>query len=104
MIRIISIARNSKNSEKTLERILRDRVKTSGGLALKFTPMGFAGMPDRIILLPGGRAAFAELKSTGEKPKPVQVSRIEWLRRLGFKVAVIDSFDNLNQFLEEISR
>ena len=41
-------------------------VKEHGGIALKFTSPGFDGMPDRLILLPNGKMAFAELKSLGK--------------------------------------
>lgn len=48
--------------EKDIERKLRDKVKAHGGLCLKWVCPGWAGVPDRIILLPGGRVIFAELK------------------------------------------
>ena len=49
--------------EKTIEKKLADAVKGRGGLAPKFTSPGFDGMPDRIVLLPGGRMAFVEVKA-----------------------------------------
>ena len=44
--------------EKTIEKKLADAVKARGGLVPKFTSLGFDGMPDRIVLMPGGRMAF----------------------------------------------
>ena len=43
--------------EKVIERKLRDGVKKLGGGAqcLKFESPGTSGVPDRLILLPGGR-------------------------------------------------
>ncbi len=52
--------------EKDIESYLRKRVKAAGGLALKLVCPGCTGVPDRLILLPGGRAYFAETKDTGE--------------------------------------
>ena len=52
-----------KKSESAIEGRLRDRVKLLGGRCLKFVSPGQNGVPDRIILLPGGRVVFAELKA-----------------------------------------
>ena len=54
--------------EKQIERKLREQARLRGGLALKFTSPGFDGVPDRLLLFSGGRAAFAEIKTTGNKP------------------------------------
>ncbi|MDR1705185.1 MAG: VRR-NUC domain-containing protein [Clostridiales bacterium] len=89
-------------SEKALERKLREAVKKAGGLAVKLTPVGLTGMPDRLILLPGGRVAFAEIKSAGKKPTALQQTRIAALRVLGFTAAVIDGEERLKGFLEEL--
>ena len=43
-----------KMREKTIEKKLIQAVKVAGGIAPKFTSPGFDGMPDRIVLLPGG--------------------------------------------------
>lgn len=56
-------------NEKLLERKLREEVKKLGGIALKFTSPFYTGMPDRIILMPGAKTRFVELKSPGKKPK-----------------------------------
>ena len=52
--------------EKTIEKKLTTAVKKAGGIAPKFVSPSFAGMPDRLILLPNGKFAFAELKAPGE--------------------------------------
>lgn len=77
--------------EKTVEAYLRDRVKAAGGLALKLVCPGWTGVPDRLILLPGGRVYFAETKDFGKKPKLRQRYVHERLRSLGFWVFVPDS-------------
>jgi hypothetical protein len=40
--------------EKTIEKKLVNTVKSMGGIAPKFVSPGFDGMPDRLVLLPGG--------------------------------------------------
>ena len=59
-------------NEKLIERKLREGVKALGGLALKFSSPYHRGVPDRIVLMPGGRMYFVELKTTGKKPTLLQ--------------------------------
>ena len=89
-------------NEKQIENKLVLAVKKLGGIAPKFVSPGFAGMPDRLILLPDGHIAFAELKAPGKKPRSLQLSRHRLLEGLGFKVYVIDSTDQIEQILTEI--
>ena len=91
----------NKDSEKTLERALVEKIRQLGGICLKLQGNMYAGMPDRLILLPGGKAIFVELKSEGIKPRKLQLIRHEELRALGFKVFVIDTHEKLTQFLNE---
>lgn len=88
--------------ERTIEQKLAARVKAMGGIAPKFTSPGFDGMPDRLVLLPGGRMGFVELKAPGKKPRTLQLARHRLLRRLGFKVYVIDEINQIDSVLEEI--
>lgn len=88
--------------EKDIERKLMMRVKGAGGLALKFISPNFVGVPDRIILMPNGKVAFAELKAKSKKPRPIQIRRIEQLRKLGFKVYVIDNTQMIGDVIDEI--
>ena len=89
--------------EKDLERKLVKAVRDSGGLALKFVSPGMAGVPDRLLLFPGGRAAFAEVKAPGEKPRPLQVHRMDQLGFLGFRSYVVDSEEKIGEMIREIS-
>ena len=58
--------------EKSIESRLAAEVRRRGGLAPKFVSPGLDGVPDRLILLPGGKIAFAELKSPGKTLRPLQ--------------------------------
>ena len=88
--------------EKAIEKKLVQAVKTSDGIAPKFMSPSFAGMPDRIVLLPGGHIGFVEVKAPGEKPRPLQLARHGLLRRLGFKVYVLDDEQQIGGILGEI--
>ena len=77
--------------EKTIETKLVQAVRAKGGLAPKFTSPGFDGVPDRLILLPGGKVAFIELKAPGKTLRPLQVRRKRQLEALGFSVYCINS-------------
>ena len=72
--------------EKTIESKFKKAVEATGARCLKFVSPGFVGVPDRIILLPGGTVFFAELKA----PKKTERKRQEYvqgiLRNMGFTV------------------
>jgi len=88
--------------EKQIEKRLCDKVKACGGIALKFSSPGMAGVPDRIVLLPNGEIYFVELKRLREKMRPLQVKRKRQLEALGFKVYCIASIEGLESFLREV--
>ena len=88
--------------EKIIEQKLVKAAKDMGGISPKFTSPGFDGMPDRLVLLPGGHMAFVEVKALGEKPRPLQLARHKLLRGLGFKVYVLDDEQQIGGLLDEI--
>lgn len=88
--------------EKAIEKKLALEVKAVGGIAPKFTSPGFDGMPDRIILLPGGHMGFVEVKAPGEKPRPLQLARHRILQGLDFRVYVLDDERQIGGILDEI--
>ena len=88
--------------EKIIEQHLVKAVKNSGGIAPKMVSPGFDGMPDRLVLLPRGKIGFVEVKAPGKEPRPLQVARHGLLRRLGFKVYVLDTPEQIGGILDEI--
>lgn len=88
--------------EKIIEQLLVKAVKNSGGIAPKLVSPGFDGMPDRLVLLPGGKIGFVEVKAPGKEPRTLQVARHGLLRRLGFKVYVLDAPEQIGGILDEI--
>lgn len=80
--------------EKDIESKLRLAVQGlgRGALCLKLECPGYTGVPDRIILLPGGSVVFAETKQPGKKERRRQLYVHKVLRDLGFTVfATVDS-------------
>ena len=88
--------------EKIIEQKFRAAVRAVGGVAVKFVSPGLDGMPDRLALLPGGKMAFVEVKAPGKKPRPLQEARHRMLRRLGFKVYVLDDEGQIGGIVDEI--
>ncbi len=88
--------------ERVIESRLRQEAKKRGGMALKFVSPGMNGVPDRIVLLPGGKMAFVELKAPGKVPRAMQEKRMGQLRKLGFLVYMLDGTERIGGILDEI--
>jgi len=88
--------------EKEIEMQLMKAVKKMGGRAVKFMSPGFDGMPDRLVLLPGGKCGFVEVKAPGKKMRALQVVRHEMLKELGFKVYVLDAIGQIEEIINDI--
>lgn len=85
--------------ERAVEEHLVGRVKAAGGMALKWVSPSLVGVPDRIVLLPGGRVFFVEVKRPGGKTRPIQDRVIGMIRRLGVEVHVVDSKEGVDALL-----
>lgn len=88
--------------EKTIEKALVQAVRKKGGMCPKLVSPGTDGMPDRIVLLDGGKMGFVEVKAPGRKPRSLQDLRHRQLRDLGFKVFVLDELEGISGILGEI--
>lgn len=88
--------------EKDIERKLVVEAKKRGCIPVKLLSANYNGLPDRLILSPGERCAFIELKAPGKKPRKLQLKRHEELHALGFKVYVVDGIEQIGGVLDEI--
>ena len=70
---------------------------------MKLVSQGNNGVPDRLVLLPGGRCVFVELKRPKYgKLSPVQVAQQNSLTSLGFDVRVISNTEGVDAFIREV--
>ncbi len=88
--------------ESDIEKRLVSAVKAAGGEAIKMSAGG--GLPDRLLLFPGGRCCFVEVKAPGEKPRLLQQLRHEELRSLGFGVHVVDDPSQIPGIVEKYTK
>ena len=87
-------------SEKAVEKYLRDEVRRLGGRSYKWVSPGCSGVPDRIVVKPGGGVFFVETKSEGKTSTPQQKKRQSELTAMGCAVyAEIDTKDKVSEVL-----
>lgn len=94
--------KGTRMREKFIERKLVEAVRAMEGIAPKLIAPGMSGMPDRIVLLPGGKLAFVEVKAPGAQSRPLQQRRHEQLRQLGFQIFVLDGPEMIGGMLDAI--
>ncbi len=90
--------------ESTIEARLVREVKKRGGLCYKFTSPGNPGVPDRIVILPGGITVYVELKTEIGRLAKIQKWQIEELRRRGAAVRVLKGMEQVMEFLGEVDK
>jgi hypothetical protein len=96
--------------ERDVEDYLLAQVKALGGETRKVKWLDRDGAPDRLVMLPEiasrGPAGtipaerfLVELKAPGKKPTATQLREHERLRKFGWRVEVVDSFERVNEVL-----
>lgn len=88
--------------ESEVERQFVDAVRAAGGQALKFTSQSMNGVPDRLVLLLGGKCAFVELKAPGKQMHLLQRKRRQQLEALGFPVFCVDRPEQIQPALDAL--
>lgn len=88
--------------EAALEKKLKKRIEDKGGLCLKWVSPGCTGVPDRIVLLPGGRVIFVEVKRPGVKDgrTPRQKRVAGQLEELGLTVIRMSSMEDIEEVMK----
>lgn len=94
---------DKNNSEKYLEKKLVSELKKYKSCkCLKYTSHNVVGYPDRLILLPGGRCIWVEIKSKGRTLSEIQKVRVKELRDMGHTVCVVDDEETLGEVIQKI--
>lgn len=86
-----------RHLEHHIESRLCERVKALGGIPYKFTSPQRRSVPDRMCAMPGGRIVFVECKAPGKKPTEKQLLEHARLRKLGFCVEVVDTYERVHE-------
>ena len=85
--------------ERDVEAHLVKRVRELGGEIRKVSWVGRVNAPDRLVMLPGRRAVWVELKAPGKRPTAQQIREHNRLRRLGELVEVVDTLEGVEDLL-----
>lgn len=88
--------------ERVIEQYLVKKAKDAGGRAYKFVSPGNSGVPDRIVMLPGGCIVFTELKAPGEKSTSLQANQQRFIGSMSLPVRVIDSKEGVDELIRRM--
>ena len=88
--------------EKDIEARLKRGVERAGGLCLKWVSPGCTGVMDRIVLLPGSRVIFVELKKPGGRLSERQKLMRDKMKRLGLHVETLWTTEQVDYFVQDI--
>lgn len=94
--------KSRETSEKVIEKYLVREIEKIGGVAIKLNSDTLNGLPDRLVVY-DGHIVFVELKSTGVKPRKLQLYTHGKLREQKAPVRVIDSIDMVNELIDDIT-
>ena len=82
--------------EIRVEDRLKQRTEAAGGMCIKLVILATAGLPDRLVLLPGEKLMFVETKAPKRGPTALQEYMHRKKRALGFKVHVINTLEGVD--------
>lgn len=90
--------------ERDIEEWLRGQVEKRGGLFMKFSSPGQDGVPDRLVIMPGGRMMLVELKTETGRLSKVQVYQIDRLTDMGIEVGVVYGMAGAREWVEDLDK
>ena len=88
--------------ESAIEAWMVRAVRSRGGLCYKWVSPGTTGVPDRIVILPGGRTIYVELKTEVGRLSEIQKHIHAELRKRGADVRTLYGLDQVKAFVEEV--
>ena len=96
----LQIRKETGMKERDIEVLLREGVKQLGGKAYKWVSPGNAGVPDRIVILPGGKVIFVELKQENGRLTRLQKVQQETLHRMGAVTVTLRGAEDVKTYLD----
>ena len=93
-----TIPKKKSQRESSIEAYLKQRIHTIGGECFKFVSPGRVGVPDRLVVLPGGEVIWCELKAPGGKVSGPQARCHKRLKDLTQEVRVMWSRSQINRY------
>lgn len=93
----------SQRSERQINKLLVDLVRAHGGKAYKWISPGNNGVPDRLVVMPGGKIYMVEVKAFRGKISARQNLVQAELRSLGCDVRVVRRYSDVIEFVKEVS-
>ena len=91
-------------TESHLQKQCIAAAKKSGAWAIKVKAVGRRGMPDLIVIFPGGVVAFVELKTPTGVLSKLQIVFIRLLKKFGANAYVCASIGEFNAVLQRHHR
>lgn len=91
-------SRGRRKSEAELEAFFHRRVRLVGGMSVKVAPTE-AGVPDRLVLMPGGRMYLVELKTEKGSLAPIQKHWAARAAALGTRVVTLHGQEGVLRWL-----
>jgi hypothetical protein len=88
--------------EADAEKLLVSSIKRLRGLAFKLKFIGMGGAPDRLVLMPGGRFYFVELKGPNGRLEDTQEILFPRLEKLGCKVWILTGVQEVQRFIQHL--
>lgn len=88
--------------ESKLEQQFSMMVRARGGIAVKMAPT-IAGIPDRLVIWPGGKFFLVELKTSSGALRAIQVHRHEQLREIGHTVTVLRGEEEIQDWIDDVA-
>ena len=88
--------------ESAIEKKLKTRLERLGCIVIKFVSPGMRGVPDRLVLIPGGKQIFVECKRPGEKLRKQQSYRFKQFAEVGALCMAVDSVEDIDYVEERV--
>ena len=85
--------------ETALIEKIKKHIRSLGGKTIKIHQSGFSelGIPDLLIMTPKHGMMMVEVKAKGKKPDPIQLVRIDEIKKAGGRAFWCDGLDSFKR-------